>query len=432
MGKRSLLSLRVLATLAALLTACAPTAAGLGIPGIDSAVEWQGGTVRVTGVELVACFAIDEETGVHAQPGHTIVLVSLEEKNVDMWSKSRAWGLEDADGDRYEVMGLKERKFTFEVEEPGSSLVLWLDGGPRIPLDTLIEQAAAPAATCPPPPGGYVSLEELPSPTSGPPLAALVNGQPIYLADFEHEVAQYAADLPLEGIDPNSPEGQADLADARPWILDWLITEVLILQAADAAGIVVSDEELSTSLQDMVEENGGMAALEAKLAERGETYEHAREKIRVGLITAAMKQHIIDGVPTVAEHVHARHILVDTPEEAERLYAQLQAGADFASLAKSYSQDSNTHETGGDLGWFPRGILTVPEVEETAFALQPGQFSEVVPSLLGYHIVQIVERDPARPVSPENLRLLMDRALQEWDEGLRAQAEIQIFVETTP
>jgi parvulin-like peptidyl-prolyl isomerase len=273
---------------------------------------------------------------------------------------------------------------------------------------------------------------DAPSPTPEAPLAALVNGQPIYLADYERELGQYEADLPARGIDPSSAEGQADLAEARAWILDWMITEVLIEQAAAEANIVVSDADVNASMQEMATENGGEESFRAKLEERGETYEDAWQKVRSGLIVAAMNRYISEAVPTVTEHIHARHILVDTAEEAERLHAQLEAGADFAALAKAYSQDPNTRETGGDLGFFPRGILIAPEVEEAAFALQPGQFSDVVPSLLGYHIVQVVERDPARSVSPENLRLLQDRALQEWVEGLWARAVIQRFVETAP
>jgi parvulin-like peptidyl-prolyl isomerase len=76
--------------------------------------------------------------------------------------------------------------------------------------------------------------------------------------------------------------------------------------------------------------------------------------------------------------------------------------------------------------------LVAPEVEEVAFALQPGQFSGVVTSSLGYHIVQVVERDPARSVSPENLRLLQDRAVQKWIEGLWDQAVVERFIETAP
>jgi parvulin-like peptidyl-prolyl isomerase len=264
-------------------------------------------------------------------------------------------------------------------------------------------------------------------------LAALVNGQPIYLADYERELGQYEASLPLlRGIDPSSAEGQAELAKARTWILDWMITEELIVQEAAKVGITISDEDVDAVMQEIIEESGGREALDAKLAQLGETYEIHREKERRGLIVARMNQHITESVPDVAAHVHARHILVDTPEEAERIHAQLEGGADFAALARAYSQDPNTRDIGGDLDWFPKGILTVPEVEEAAFSLKPDEFSDVVPSLLGYHIVQVVEYDPARPVSEDNLRLLQERALQKWIEGLKLQADIQIFVDTTP
>ena len=271
-----------------------------------------------------------------------------------------------------------------------------------------------------------------PTPTPEPPLAARVDGQPIYLADYERELGRYEASLLSRGIDPSSPEGQANLAQARAWILNVMIEQVLTEQAAAAEGIFVSDAEVDAYMQVMIDENGGEEAFRAKLAEWGEIYEDAWREVRAQLIGMAVTQRIIEGVPTAAEHVHARHILVDTSQEAERILAQLQAGADFAALAKAYSQDTSTRESGGDLGFFPRGILVAPEVEEAAFALQPGQFSGVVTSVLGYHIVQVVERDQARSVGPESLRLLQDRAVQEWIEGLWAQAVVERFVETTP
>lgn len=287
------------------------------------------------------------------------------------------------------------------------------------------------------PPNATPSAATPTSNTSAPtatdaPLAALVNGQPIYLADYERELSQYQADLPMRGIDPNSPQGQAEIAQARGWILEWMITEMLIEQAATAAGVSIPDAEVDAQMQQIIAENGGEEEFQAKLAARGETYEDAWRKQRRAMIVAAMNQRISDAVPEVAEQVHARHILVDTQEEAERILAQLQAGADFATLASAYSEDPNTRDSGGDLGFFPRGILTAPEVEEAAFSLQPGQSSGVVPSLLGYHIVQVVERDPARPLNPDDRRLLQEQALQRWVADLWAQATIQMFVEMVP
>lgn len=298
---------------------------------------------------------------------------------------------------------------------------------------TSAPNTSAPLVTATTPAPTYLTPADVPpSLTPEPPTAALVNGQPIYLADYEHKLGQYEASLPAQGIDPNSSEGQAHLAQSRVWILNVMIEQALTEQAAAAAGVVISDAEVDAYVQEMIVESGGEESFLAKLAEWGETREDAWQEVRAQLIGMAMTQRVVEGVPATAEHVHARHILLDTSQEAERILAQLQAGADFAALARTYSQDASTRESGGDLGFFPRGILVAPEVEEAAFALQPGQFGGVVTSLLGYHIVQVVERDPARPVGPENLRFLQDQAVQEWIEGLWGQAVVQRFVETTP
>lgn len=270
------------------------------------------------------------------------------------------------------------------------------------------------------------------TPTPESPMAALVNGQPIYQADYERQLEQYQISLQAQGIDLDSQEGQQNLAQARDWILNVMIEQVLTEQAADEAGVTITDADVDAYMQDMIAESGDEETFQETLTKWGETYADAWQEVRAQLIGMAMTQRIVAGVPTTAEHVHARHIQVDTQQEAERILAQLQAGADFATLAQAYSQDSNTSANGGDLGFFPRGILTSPELEEAAFALQPGQFSGVVTTTLGYHIVQVVERDPARPIDPESLRFLQDRAVQEWVEGLWAAAEVQRFVETAP
>lgn len=269
-----------------------------------------------------------------------------------------------------------------------------------------------------------------PSPTPEPPLAAEVNGEPIYLSEYEQELGQYEASLEAQGIDPESEEGQENLNQAQKWILNVMIEQKLMEQAAEKAGITVTEEDVNGEMEAMIAESGGEEAFRAQLEEWGETYEEARREVRAQLIGMAMTERVLEGVPEETEHVHARHILVDTKEEAERLHAQLEAGADFAELAKAHSQDDSTRESGGDLGFFPRGILVATEVEEAAFALQPGQFSEVISSSMGYHIVQVIERDSNRPVSSENLRILQDRAIQEWVKSLWAQADVKRFIDS--
>jgi len=153
-----------------------------------------------------------------------------------------------------------------------------------------------------------------------------------------------------------------------------------------------------------------------------------RAQLRVQLLASRMAEEVVAEVPTQTVHVNARHIVVDTREEAQRLLEQIRAGADFAALARQYSQDAFTRERGGDLGYFPRGILTSSKVEEVAFSLQPGQVSEVIESELGYHIVQVLDRVEEMEVSPENLRLLKDKAARAWLDQLWEEAEIKRYV----
>ncbi len=118
-------------------------------------------------------------------------------------------------------------------------------------------------------------------------------------------------------------------------------------------------------------------------------------------------------VPTSAEQVHARHILVATEDKAKQIEDQLKNGAKFEDLAKADSTDTGTKDKGGDLGWFPRGQM-VPEFDNVAFKLQPGQISDPVKTTYGYHIIQVLEKDPNRPLDPQALEQEKAQALPNW------------------
>jgi len=79
---------------------------------------------------------------------------------------------------------------------------------------------------------------------------------------------------------------------------------------------------------------------------------------------------------------------------ADSVLVALRAGADFATLAKRFSDDVASRDDGGDLGWFRRGRM-VPEFEAAAFALRPGQVSNVVETPFGYHLIQVERVEPA-------------------------------------
>ena len=123
----------------------------------------------------------------------------------------------------------------------------------------------------------------------------------------------------------------------------------------------------------------------------------------------------------IPEKMHARHILLsmqDKPDaekktllaKAEDLVKQAKGGADFAELAKKNSTDSNASE-GGDLGTFAHGQM-VPEFESAAFALKPNEISGVVTTQFGYHIIQALEKEPARVEPFEKVRPDLERELR--------------------
>lgn len=130
-------------------------------------------------------------------------------------------------------------------------------------------------------------------------------------------------------------------------------------------------------------------------------------------------------MPAVQEQVHARHILVASEDQARDVLTQLQNGADFGTLAQQLSTDPGSKDKGGDLGWFGRGVMDKP-FEDAAFALQPGQLSDVVHGANGYHVIQVLERDPARAVPPDQLQTQRSKAYQDWLSTRRTSSDVKL------
>jgi len=149
-----------------------------------------------------------------------------------------------------------------------------------------------------------------------------------------------------------------------------------------------------------------------------------RRTIEADLLYSKLQDLFASRAPTSEEQIHARHILMETEEEAQTVLARLEAGEDFISLAKELSTDESTREDGGDLGWFPRGVM-VSEFEEAAFALQPGETSDIVQTSFGYHIILLEERDPDRELEPYLLEQRRTSALGEWLEEQRQSEAVE-------
>ena len=134
-----------------------------------------------------------------------------------------------------------------------------------------------------------------------------------------------------------------------------------------------------------------------------------------------MRDHIIAQVPTIAEQVHVQQILAYTQEAAKNAWDQLNAGADFDTLAYEFDP-----VTTGELGWFPRNYLPDIQIEEAAFALQPGEYSQVIETIAGYSILKLIEKDGEHLLSPDALLMLQTHAIQDWLDNQRASSDIVI------
>jgi foldase protein PrsA len=128
-------------------------------------------------------------------------------------------------------------------------------------------------------------------------------------------------------------------------------------------------------------------------------------------------------VATTAEQVRARHILVETREEAEEVLARLDEGESFADLAAEVSTDTSNKDDGGDLGWFARGTM-VEAFDQVAFDMEPGQLSDVVETDFGFHVIKVEEHETERELEPDALARAQDKAVEEWYQVRRTAPSV--------
>jgi len=153
--------------------------------------------------------------------------------------------------------------------------------------------------------------------------------------------------------------------------------------------------------------------------------------VRPMLAREKIQRALEEKIPLRGEQVHAAHILLATREAAEEALADIQGGADFATLARERSTDSDTAPNGGDLGWLPRGYMP-PEFDDVAFALQPGEVGGPVQTIYGWHIIKVLERDPDRPVSIRMLEALRGQAFSRWLDEQRQMSAIRWHLGLSP
>jgi len=265
-----------------------------------------------------------------------------------------------------------------------------------------LEPTSTPQATSTPEP-----------PTATPePMALTVNGEGITVIDFDAEVARYIAAQQALGTTVSS-------ADATSVVIEDLIAQLLLAQAARADGFTLDDTALQSRIDSLAAQIGGAQVLSQWESEHGYTEPALRSALKRAAETAWMRDKIVTALPSTAEQVHVQQILLYNEGTAQSFLAQLNGGADFDELA--LEADPLTR---GDLGWVPRGYLLDAKFEEVVFALAVGEHSDVITTDVGFHIVRVLERDAGRPLSPDATLALQEQALKNWIETQRQQADV--------
>jgi peptidyl-prolyl cis-trans isomerase C len=248
-------------------------------------------------------------------------------------------------------------------------------------------------------------------------------------------------------------------------ILDWLIDKEVLRQECQRQKIEPSQEEIQKTLDNVISRSGGKENFEKKLKEDFLTPEEYRQRIEKGLAIKKLIEKETAAAIKISEEekkdfyeknkkefeqpeaVQMSHILINvkpgaSKEETEKarkkieeILAKVKAGEDFAELARKNSE-CPTSSKGGDLGYVSKGKM-VPEFEKAAFALKPGQVSDIVQTQFGFHIIKVGEKRPAQILSYEKVEkgienALMNQKSKEWITSylkkLRAQTEIKKFL----
>ena len=330
---------------------------------------------------------------------------------------------------------------------------------------------------------GYGAYQELIAKPAAP--VAIVNGVPITTQTYQKIVLleRMNIDASMQNLlaqrsqyDPEEDAFLLTIIDqqlsqlsmqrqllASQTALDSLIEEELSGQAAEERGIMVSPDEIDRRIEQdfgyvreqptplpspstgaitpTVEITPTEAPPPMTRAEFEELYSNSlgilqegagltegdyRELVKASLLREKMEELIGQQVPTTEPHILARHILLDTEEEAQDALRRLEQGEDFAALATEVSTDTVSAELGGDLGWLPQGSM-VAEFEEVAFDLPLGEISEVVETPYGFHIILVEERDEDRELDPEILDQRKRDAFDIWLADLLSEAVIERY-----
>jgi peptidyl-prolyl cis-trans isomerase C len=233
-----------------------------------------------------------------------------------------------------------------------------------------------------------------------PAVVATVNGEPVTETDLDVAIA-----------DLNDQFAQLPEDQRRAAALSAVIEIRLLAAEAEKAGLADSDEFTRR-----------LAMLRQRALHSAYIEQEIAAKVTDEAVRARYDKQVAETPAT--NEVRARHIIVETEDEAKAIIAELDAGGDFEAIAKEKSKDGAAAQ-GGDLGYFAEGRM-VPEFEQAAFALDVGKYStEPVKTQFGWHVIK-VEDKRIEQVAEQFRTLLLRETYFERVTALRESASVEI------
>jgi peptidyl-prolyl cis-trans isomerase C len=269
------------------------------------------------------------------------------------------------------------------------------------------------------------------------------------------EVQEFAVQSGMGELSPGDPQYEAMIQQIMPTLVDFEIAKAY----AEEHGITVSESEVNQEIEtikDQIAEQaqaqgmnvGREEAFTQALQQAGLTEEELRVQLRDQLPVQKVQERVAGDAEASQEEVErfyeenkelqfttpeqrcARHILFnkDQRAQAEEVKGRLQNGADFAELAREFSQDPGSAENGGDLGCLGQGE-TVPNFEEALFNAEEGEIVGPVETEFGYHVVEVtdIRQQSTQPLSEVEgqirEQLSADIQAQEFSSWLQEQKE---------
>lgn len=264
----------------------------------------------------------------------------------------------------------------------------------------------------------------------GTPLA-IVEGEEIFWEDYQPSLYQALRQSTQQGnVDWNDPAMSQRLGVLQNEALQRTVDRWLVRQLVFDRGIDVTDEQVDEEIQKMKDKVAAGETYpdwESYLSANGYTEASMRQVTRDTLLMLVLME--LQEIDTQSEQVLIAHIVTSDGETAQELVDRLKAGDDFAEVAAEYSEDEQTKDNGGELGWFSYETI-LPELAPAVSSLQAGEFSDPIKTRYGYSIIKILKRE-VREADPQILMRRKEQSLMAELEARRATAQVEYLVDFT-